>query len=1337
MTRELTKGANAFVVTGRVELVLTWSGSVDVDVAALLCSSSTGKVRSDDDFVFYNQPRHSSGSVSHIGKQRGVESTDTLGVDLSAVESGIEKIIVSGSADGGNFGQLNELKIAVIDPQTKEPLLEFRVSDASVETAMIMGELYRRDGQWKFRAVGQGYASGLAGVARDFGISIADEPQHDPPPQAPPIPLNSAAPSATRPTPQSGPGKPSRPRHPNAMPQLSPEALPPQSAAATRRPPASSADAPSLQVAAHHLSTLVPWWQRAADHVGDAANQIVYGVLSSHDDLGPALTALSRAREEVSGAFQSKFGRPAPSGYGGAPVAPEAWLDAAHSLAGRLRTDQVPWTEKRRKIWTDELNGLVSTLLGAYDPTVRELEVSTWTRMRQTGARHAEAIMQSAMRNAPAAQVPPPPIGPRSGPMDPNHPEATGPGPLNVYLGNLVADSLSFTTVSHGGHQSAMDRFALPALRIPVVVDLDGTGALVVDDRRCLEASVLNLLSALPANQLLLKIFDPEHGGDSAKFLYGLGDSADRIIGDRVKTSERELNDLLQSTEEHITFVTQRFLQGEHDSLTEYNRAAGEVAEPYQLLVLYDFPSGFSRSGHFDEDQLDRLNKIIRNGPRTGIFTVLVCQDKSLLPNPADAQSRPNGLVVPPSSGAQAEHRKQGGAAVTRVLEPLPWFLADGTVKLSTLQSLANGPAALRVPSTAEHPRVLGSLADLRDPALFWRFEPTRPPDEAVATSQLDAVKRNMNSARDVQVTPERVAQLADQAQRSSSATLGQRFAATVAFPDQPETWWRATSERGVVSHFGRIGARQVADLIFDSEVNTYSSLIGGRPGSGKSVLIHAIVMSIATEYAPSEVELYLIDFKEGVEFKQYADIGLPHARVIAIESERDFGLSVLQRAAAEIKHRGELFRGAGGVANLEQFRGRTGEPLKRLVLIIDEFQQLFYRDDKIAAESAEMLELILRQGRAFGIHLLLASQSLAGMASLGKHVLGLMPTRIALQSNEADSRMILGEENTDAQSLVRSGEGILNRKGGHKEANERFQAAYWDPDARTAVLQRVANRAVAEGHPDITTVFDGHKPVDVTTLDPTGLVPPREPGFSGVLVPVGLPLTLDPVPLFARLRREAGSNLLIVDERAEGTLAVAISSLRQQDVTVDVVDFVGEDEYWARVRDQIEGSSGVSVHGRRGMASALSDLAAIVHERHSRSDHKAPPHVLVVAAMARARDFDPNDSFNEESPSHILGQILRDGPEVGVFVVAWFDRPAGINKRLDNQQINEFGQRLVTQMSRDDSSMLIDSDSAGGLKPGQAILADVDRAVELKIRTLSAPPVEWLARLGVGMGAR
>lgn len=315
-----------------------------------------------------------------------------------------------------------------------------------------------------------------------------------------------------------------------------------------------------------------------------------------------------------------------------------------------------------------------------------------------------------------------------------------------------------------------------------------------------------------------------------------------------------------------------------------------------------------------------------------------------------------------------------------------------------------------------------------------------------------------------MKVTPQRVAVLADQAQRDASATFGERFTPTVADPDRPETWWRSTSQRTVVAHFGRIGARQVADLIVDSEVDTYGALIGGRPGSGKSVLIHAVIMSIAIEYSPNEVELFLIDFKEGVEFKQYADIGLPHARVIAIESERDFGLSVLQRAREDIKRRGELFRDVGqGAVNLEQFRARTRQPLKRLILIIDEFQQLFYRDDKIAAEAAEILELILRQGRAFGIHVLLASQSLAGMASLEKHVLGLIPTRIALQSNESDSRMILGEENADAQTLARAGEGILNRKGGQKEANQRFQAAFWDPDDRAAVLSQLTARARAE----------------------------------------------------------------------------------------------------------------------------------------------------------------------------------------------------------------------------------------------------------------------------------
>lgn len=221
----------------------------------------------------------------------------------------------------------------------------------------------------------------------------------------------------------------------------------------------------------------------------------------------------------------------------------------------------------------------------------------------------------------------------------------------------------------------------------------------------------------------------------------------------------------------------------------------------------------------------------------------------------------------------------------------------------------------------------------------------------------------------------------------------------------------------------------------------------------------------------------------------------------------------------------------------------------------------------------------------------------------------------------------------------------------------------------------------------------------------------------------------MDPLPLFARLRRDAGSNLLLVDEHGDGILAVAAASLHRQGIPVDLLDFVGEDDQWAEFVAHLE-LAGMQVHRRRGMRTAIAEIASVVEQRHDLNDFKAPPRVLMIAAMGRARDFDPNDSYDDDSPGHMLGRILRDGPEVGIHVVSWFDRPAGIDKRLDRQQLGEFGTRLVGQLSRDDSSNLIDSESAAGLKSGQGILADIDRATEHKVRKFAAPPADWLAQI-------
>ncbi|MGW6566992.1 VWA domain-containing protein [Streptomyces sp. NPDC054975] len=188
----LSKGANLPVGSPVVRAVLSWSagaGAPDADASALLLTQA-GRVRDDSDFVFYNQPAHASGAVRHLGKQEvDGGTTDTVEVDLRGIEPAVERVVLAASADGGTFGQMSGLTLRLLDSGTGAELARFDMT-ATTETAFIGGELYRRAGQWKFRAVGQGYASGLAGLATDFGISVDDAP----PPAAAAAPVSAPVP---------------------------------------------------------------------------------------------------------------------------------------------------------------------------------------------------------------------------------------------------------------------------------------------------------------------------------------------------------------------------------------------------------------------------------------------------------------------------------------------------------------------------------------------------------------------------------------------------------------------------------------------------------------------------------------------------------------------------------------------------------------------------------------------------------------------------------------------------------------------------------------------------------------------------------------------------------------------------------------------------------------------------------------------------------------------------------------------------------------------------------------------------------------------------------------
>jgi DNA segregation ATPase FtsK/SpoIIIE-like protein len=267
--------------------------------------------------------------------------------------------------------------------------------------------------------------------------------------------------------------------------------------------------------------------------------------------------------------------------------------------------------------------------------------------------------------------------------------------------------------------------------------------------------------------------------------------------------------------------------------------------------------------------------------------------------------------------------------------------------------------------------------------------------------------------------------------------------------PPQGE-WWTSDSRGGIDVPLGRSGAKSLQTMRLGKGTSQHV-LISGKTGSGKSTLLNAMITNLAAMYSPDEVEFYLVDFKKGVEFKPYATCELPQARVIAIESEREFGLSVLERLDDELKRRGDSYRQAG-VQDVAGWReAHPGERLPRILLIVDEFQELFVADDRVAREATLLLDRLVRQGRAFGIHVILGTQTLAGAYSLARSTIGQMAVRIALQCSESDAHLILSEDNTAARLLSRPGAAIYNDANGLMEGNNPFQVVWLNDHEREA----------------------------------------------------------------------------------------------------------------------------------------------------------------------------------------------------------------------------------------------------------------------------------------------
>ncbi len=442
----------------------------------------------------------------------------------------------------------------------------------------------------------------------------------------------------------------------------------------------------------------------------------------------------------------------------------------------------------------------------------------------------------------------------------------------------------------------------------------------------------------------------------------------------------------------------------------------------------------------------------------------------------------------------------------------------------------------------------------------------------------------------------------------------------------------------------------------------------------------------------------------------------------------------------------------------------RTLEPdavLPRILLIIDEFQELFVEDDRIAQESALLLDRLVRQGRAFGIHVLLGSQTLGGAYTLARSTIGQMAVRIALQCSEADAHLILSEDNTAARLLTRPGEAIYNDANGLYEGNHPFQIVWLDDHQRDDYLKHISQLA-QQRHvtPPPPIVFEGNVLADLAD-NPIlkGLIESREwperspatPAWLGSAVAIKDPTN-------AVFLRQNGSNVLMVGHREEAALGVLAScflSLAAQhgpsgNETVSplptgegtgakfyILDGMRSDApefgFWKRLADAVPQT--VKIAGIREAPEIMAEIAADLATRQQHSHDNLPPVYLLLYNLGRFRELRREDDFSfsssDEQPANPAKQfttILREGPPLGIHTAIWCDTYSNVARMLDRQSLQDFEMRILFQMNGNDSSSLMDSPEASRLGVHRAILYDEGQGLIEKFRPYGLPSAEYLA---------
>ncbi|MFF5172154.1 FtsK/SpoIIIE domain-containing protein [Micromonospora sp. NPDC000089] len=484
-----------------------------------------------------------------------------------------------------------------------------------------------------------------------------------------------------------------------------------------------------------------------------------------------------------------------------------------------------------------------------------------------------------------------------------------------------------------------------------------------------------------------------------------------------------------------------------------------------------------------------------------------------------------------------------------------------------------------------------------------------------------------------------------------------------------PPRRWTESARPGLRTVVGRAGRAPVT-LAFDDATPHW--LVGGRTGAGKTVFLVDVLYGLAARYAPAELRLYLLDFKEGVSFTEFTPTErdpsfLPHARVVGVESDREYGLAVLRDLRRELGARAEELK-RHGVSKLADLPASAGVP--RIVAVIDEFQVLLAGNDRLARDAVDLLEDLARKGRSYGLHLVLASQSTHGVEALygrAESLFGQFALRVALPGGTA----VLGPRVPGAEATA-PGTAVLNTAAGAAGADTlvRFPDAHADARQIARLRYELWDAAPDDWPPP--AVFRGYATAHLEDL-------PELPSGGRPTALVGRTVDVAGSPARFTLDATPGRHLGVV-----GTSVAAAHVLRAAALSLARQHGPGEAQFV--LAPLVEAATELADDTAAGIKAAghpveLVDAAGLRDRLASAATADAPAgrtYLVVFGMDAAAPALAGTDPQTYRSGHDDLRALLRDGPGRGVHLLGWW---RGLRRLADD---------LGGSQNRDDVGCLV-----------------------------------------------